>query len=79
MEHIFHYACCGFDVVLNFHYAQHLPRHILRGGVPRTYWVYSDESKNRQVKGLWSVVSKGHAVHEQILLRLLLLDALNGL
>ncbi len=47
--------------------------------MPRAYWVYSDETKNRQVKGLWEVVSKGHAMHEQIFLRLLWLDALERL
>jgi hypothetical protein len=78
VAHMFHYACCGFPVYPKFHYLQHLPQHILRGGVPRTYWVYSDEAKNKQVKGLWTVVSKGWAMHEQVFLRLLWLDALNN-
>jgi hypothetical protein len=75
VEHMFYYACCGFPVYPKFHYFQHLPQHILQGGVPRTYWVYSDEAKNRHVKGLWSAVSKGHSVCQQVMLRLLWLDA----
>ena len=79
VEHMFHYACCGWPVVPEFHLLQHFPHFIQRSGVPRAYWVYSDETKNRQVKGLWEVVSKGHAMHEQIFLRLLWLDALERL
>ena len=77
-EHMFHYACCGYKVVPKFHYLQHLPQQILRSGVPRTYWVYSDEAKSKQVKGLWSVVSKGHSTHEQVMLRLLWLGSLQS-
>ena len=73
---MFYYVCCWYRVYPKFHYLQHVPHHILKGGVPRTYWVYSDESKNRQVKTLWTAVSKGHSVYEQVLLRLLWLDAL---
>ena len=59
VEHTFHYACCNYRAYPKFHYLQHFPQHIPRGGVPRTYWVYySDESKNKQVKGLWAAVSK---------------------
>jgi hypothetical protein len=65
-----------FKVVPKFYYFQHLPRHILRGGVPRTYWVYSNESKNRQIKQLWRVMFKGHATLEQVFLRLLWLGSL---
>jgi hypothetical protein len=35
-SHIFHYACCGFSVYPKFHYFQHFPQRIQRGGVPRT-------------------------------------------
>ena len=49
----------------------HFPTQIERSGVPRGYWVYSDESKNGLVKKLWNVVSKGRSVEQQILLRLL--------
>ena len=79
VEHLFYYACCGYKFVPKFHFLQHLPQHILRSGVPRTFWVYSDEAKNKQVKGLWSVVSKGHSMHEQVMLRLLWLDSLQGM
>ena len=78
VEHMFHYACAGFPAYPKFHYFQHMPQHILRGGVPRTYWVYSDEAKNRQVKGLWAAVSKGHSTCQQVLLRILWLDALQN-
>jgi len=40
--------------------------------------VYSDESKNRQVKQLWEKVSKGHSMEQQILLRMLWMEALSG-
>ena len=79
VEHMFHYACTGFHVVPKSHLLQHLPQHIRRSGVPRTFWVYSDESKNKQVKGLWGKVSKGWAMHEQVLERLMWLDALERL
>ena len=69
-EHMYHYASAGFSVKPKFHYFQHFPQHVERGGVPRTYWVYSDESKNKEVKGLWNAVSKGHSVYQQVLLRL---------
>ena len=78
-EHMFHYACCGYKVVPKFHYAQHFPQHILLSGVPSTFWVYSDEAKSKQVKGLWSAVSKGHSTHEQVMLRLLWLDSLQSM
>ena len=45
VSHMFHYACCGFNVVPKFHYFQHLPLHILRGGVPRTYWVIQTRAR----------------------------------
>ena len=76
VEHMFHYVCAGFKVVPKFHLLQHLPQHIRRAGVPRTFWVYSDENKNRQVKGLWVMVSKGWSMPEQIFERLMWLDAL---
>ena len=39
VEHMFHYACTGFHVVPKFHLLQHLPQHIRRSGVPKTFWV----------------------------------------
>ena len=76
-EHMFHYVSCGFRAYPKNHYMQHLPQHIERGGTPRVYWVYSDEAKNKEVKGLWEVLSKGHSVCQQMLLRLEWLDALD--
>ena len=60
-----------------FRYCQHLPQHVERGGVPRTFWVYSDESKNKETKKVWNAMSKGHAVYSQVLLRLEWRDALD--
>ena len=79
VEHMFHYACTGFHVVPKFHLLPHLAQHIRRSGVPRAFLVYSDESKNKQVKGLWGKVSKGWAMHEQVLEKLMRLDALERL
>ena len=79
VEHIFHYAATGFHVVPKFHLFQHMPQHIIMAGVPRTFWVYSDESKNGQVKYLWTKFSNGWSTHEQIFLRLMWLDALERL
>ncbi len=55
VEYMFHYACCGWPVVPKFHLLQHFPHFIQRSGVPRAYWVYSDETKNRQSRacGRW--------------------------
>jgi hypothetical protein len=36
----------------------------------RTFWGYSDESTNNEAKQIWRVASKGHAVCQQVLLRL---------
>ena len=68
--HMFHYAKCGYRVCPKFHYALHLPAQAERGGAPRVFWVYSDESKNRDVRRIFGLCSKGHAVSQQILLRL---------
>ncbi len=67
-EHMYHYVSAGFDAEPKFHYFQPFPQHVERGWCPRTYWVYSDEAKNKEVKGLWNRVSKGHAVFQQLLL-----------
>jgi hypothetical protein len=76
-EHMFHYASAGFDAKPKFYYCQHLPQHVERGGVPRNFWVYSDESKNGEIKRVWNVMSRGHAVYRQVLLRLEWRDALD--
>ena len=36
----------------------------------RSFWVYSEESKNSKLKRIYNICSKGHAVCQQILLRL---------
>ena len=36
-EHMFHYASAGFDAKPKFHYSQHLPQQVERGGVPRSF------------------------------------------
>ena len=68
--HMFHYTKCGFTVQPKFHYFFHLPQQAERGGSVRSFWVYSDETKNREVKTIWNKVSKGHGVTQQVLLRL---------
>ena len=69
--HMYFYTACGFRVYPKHHYFLHFPMIIQRSGVPRSFWVYSDESKNRQIKQLFAVCSKGHSLEQQMLLRLL--------
>lgn len=78
-SHMFHYVSCGFTAQPKFHYFLHLPQQVERGGPARTFWVYSDESKNRQTKAIWQACSKGHNVYQQVLLRLEWLLALRRL
>ena len=72
-QHMFDCAGCRFrdyPALL----ATPSPTHCYRR-VPRPCWEYSDESKSREVKSMWSVVFKGHAVTQQLLLRFLWLGA----
>ena len=64
------YARCGFHIYPKHHYFMHFPEQIEKSGVPRVFWVYSDESKNSHLKRLWRVCSKGRSIEKQILLRL---------
>ena len=64
------YAACGFKMYPKMHYLMHIPEQVEQGGVLRSFWCYSEESKNRQLKRLFGVCSKGHSLHQQILLRL---------
>ena len=68
--HMFHYASCGFAVYPKFHYALHMPEQVECGGAPRNFWVYSDESKNREAKQIWNACSKGWSVAQQVILRM---------
>ena len=68
--HMYYYVSCGYRVYPKHHYFMHLPEHVWRSGVPRSFWVYSDEAKNSQFKNLFEVVSEGSNVCIQILLRL---------
>ena len=68
--HMYFYARCEFHIYPKHHWFMHFPAQIERSGVPRGSWVYSEESKNAQIKRLWEVCSKGHSVEQQILLRL---------
>ena len=77
--HMFHYARCGFHVVLKCHFAMHLPAQVQRGGVPRVFWVYADEGKNSQIRRIWNMFSKDHSPCQQITLRLEWLSALTAL
>ena len=67
-HHIFYYVTCGFRVYPKHHFFMHFPAQV-RCGAPRTFWNYADESKHARFKRLFRVVSKGHAVEQQILLR----------
>ena len=76
--HMWHYTQAGYRVYPKFHFAMHLPQQIECGGAPRMFWVYSDESKNGQVRDIWRMCSKGHSVHQQILLHLIWLFELKA-
>ena len=75
----FQYASCGFKFYPKFHYLMHIPEQVEQSGVLRSFWVYAEESKNRQLKTLFNVCSKGASIHQQILLRLQWLHALLAL
>ena len=75
----FHYASCHFKFYPKFHCLMHTPEQVEQSGVLRSFWVYAEESKNRQLKTLFNVCSKGAGVHQQILLRLQWLHALLAL
>ena len=68
-HHMFYYARCGFRVYPKHHLFMHFPAQVHRCGVPRTFWNYADESKNSRFKRLFRVISRGHGVEQQILLR----------
>ena len=77
--HMYHYAHCGFAVYPKFHHSMHMPEQVERGGVPKTFSVYSHESKNREAKLIWNACSKGWSVCQQVLLRMEWLWALKAL
>ena len=77
--HMYHYVSCGFTPQPKFHYFLHLPQQVERGGPVRSFWVYSDETKNKETKAIWQACSKGHSVYQQVLLRLEWLLALKRL
>ena len=77
--HMYHYARCGFSVYPKFRYFLHMPEQVERGGLPQVFWVYSDESKNREAKHVWKACSKGWSLCQQVLLRLQWLDVLQAL
>ena len=56
----YYYVKSGFRVYPKHHYFLHMVRHVARAGVPKTFWVYGEESKNSQLKRLFNVCSKGH-------------------
>ncbi len=66
----FWYVSCGFRVYPKFHYLLHAAGQVEQSGVVRSFWVYAEESKNRQPKHLFNVCSKGAALYQQMLLRL---------
>ena len=74
---MYRYVSCGFKVYPKFHYLQHIPEQVEQSGVVRSFWVHAEESKNRELKTLFNVCSKGVSLHQQILLRLQWLFALS--
>ena len=68
--HMYYYVCCGFRVYPKHHYFMHLAEQVWRSGAARSFWVYSDEAKNHHLKTLFGMVSTGHSVCQQIMLRL---------
>ena len=65
---LYHYVSCGFRVYPKFHYSFHMPEQIARSGVPRSFWVYSDESKNYQLKKIYQACGTSPAVCQSVLL-----------
>jgi len=73
---MYHYVSCGYKVYPKFHYLLHIPEQVEQSGALRSFWVYAEESKNSQLKQLFSICSKGHGLHQQMLLRMLWWHAL---
>ena len=76
---VYHHIAAGCRVYPKFHFFMHMPQQVRQSGVSRSFWCYTEESKNRDVKRLWAISSKGHAVEQQILLHLLWDFSLQGL
>ena len=68
---MYHHICARWRVYPKFHYFMHMPQQVRQSGVARSFWCYTEETKNRALKRLWAISSKGHAVEQQILLHLL--------
>ena len=69
-QHNYYYAACGFHAYPKFHYFLHIPAQAERGGVPRSFWVFAEETRNRHLKNLYTMCSKGYSICRQILERL---------
>ena len=67
-RHMYHHTAAGHHVYPKFHFFLHFPQQVRQSGVARSFWCYTEETKNRNFKRLWNVASKGHAVEQQILL-----------
>ena len=76
---VYHHIAAGFRVYPKFHFFMHMPQQVRQSGVARSFWCYTEESKNRDVKRIWNICSKGHAIEQQILLHLLWDFKLQGL
>ena len=76
---MYHHLAAGCRVYPKFHFFMHMPQQVRQSGVARSFWCYTEESKNRDVKRIWNMCSKGHAVEQQLLLHLLWDFALQGL
>jgi len=67
---LFYYVTCGFKVYPKFHYFFHVPDHVARSGVARSFWVYSDESKNSQLKQIYEVCPTSQKICQSVLLHI---------
>ena len=69
-QFVFHYVRCGYHVAPKFHWFFHFPHIIQRHGAPRSFYLYSDESKNADIKRLFRACSNSVNVCASIMVRL---------
>ena len=67
---LYHHIMCGHHVTPKFHWFLHFPHIIEQAGAPRSFYLYSDESKNADIKRLYKACSNGNQVCKLILKRL---------
>eukprot|EP00959_Pyramimonas_sp_CCMP1952_P246288 5147686-Pyramimonas_sp.AAC.1 len=45
----------------------HMPQQLRQSGVARSFWFYTEETNNKDVKRVWNASSKDHAVEQRII------------